>query len=59
MYRRRPPPDNQPRAGPTPGTPTVASPAPTAADLLQRRQLEESVSWSGRERLRCLWYGSD
>jgi hypothetical protein len=26
-----------------------------AADLRQRRQLEESVSWSGRERLRCLW----
>jgi hypothetical protein len=21
-----------------------------------RRQLEKSVSWSGRERLRCLWY---
>jgi hypothetical protein len=22
----------------------------------RRRQLEKSVSWSGRERLRCLWY---
>jgi len=27
-----------------------------AADRRQRRQLEESVSWSGRERLRFLWY---
>ena len=25
-------------------------------DLVHRRQLEKSVSWSGRERLRCLWY---
>ena len=34
----------------------MASPAPGSADLLHRRQLEKSVSWSGRERLRCLWY---
>jgi hypothetical protein len=27
-----------------------------AADLRQRRHLEESVSWSRRERLRFLWY---
>ena len=27
-----------------------------SADPDPRRQLEESVSWSGRERLRCLWY---
>ena len=33
-----------------------SSPAPGRADLVQRRQLEKSVSWSGRERLRCLWY---
>ena len=26
------------------------------ADLVNRRRLERSVSWSGRERLRCLWY---
>jgi hypothetical protein len=26
------------------------------ADLVPRRQLEKAVSWSGRERLRCLWY---
>ena len=29
---------------------------PPPADLVRRRQLEKSVSWSGRERLRCLWY---
>jgi hypothetical protein len=27
-----------------------------AAAHLQRRQLEKMVSWTGRERLRCLWY---
>jgi len=32
------------------------SPAPGTAGLVHRRQLEKSVSWSGRERLRCLWY---
>ena len=31
------------------------SPAP-GPDLVNRRQLEKSVSWSGRERLRCMWY---
>jgi hypothetical protein len=29
---------------------------PAAANL-HRRQLEKMVSWTGRERLRCLWYG--
>jgi hypothetical protein len=33
----------------------MASPA-SSADLVPRRQLEKSVSWSGRERLRGLWY---
>jgi hypothetical protein len=32
------------------------SSAPGSADLVHKRQLEKSVSWSGRERLRCLWY---
>jgi type II restriction/modification system DNA methylase subunit YeeA len=32
------------------------SPAPGPADRVRRRRLEKSVSWSGRERLRCLWY---
>ena len=30
--------------------------APGTADLIPRRHLEKMVSWSGRERLRCLWY---
>jgi hypothetical protein len=34
----------------------MASPAPGSADPIHRRRLEKSVSWSGRERLRCLWY---
>jgi hypothetical protein len=31
---------------------------PTSAlgEHIQKRQLEKSVSWTGRERLRCLWY---
>jgi hypothetical protein len=32
------------------------SPAPGAADLIDRQQLEKTVTWTGRERLRCLWY---
>ena len=32
------------------------APPPVPGDLVHRRQLEKSVSWSGRERLRCLWY---
>jgi len=41
---------------PAPDIAATASPAPGPADLRHRRQLEKSVSWSGRERLRCLWY---
>jgi hypothetical protein len=33
----------------------MASPTPGPADPAHR-QLEKSASWSGRERLRCLWY---
>jgi hypothetical protein len=40
----------------TPGTAAAASPAPGPAGPVRRRQLEKSVSLSGRERLRCLWY---
>jgi hypothetical protein len=32
----------------------TAGSAPGSA--ARRRQLEKTVSWSGRERLRCLWY---
>ena len=57
MHRNHPTPDNE-RPGhlPAPGTAATASSDPGSADLVQRRQLEKSVSWSGRERLRCLWY---
>lgn len=33
---------------------TTATPAP--GEHTQKRQLEKSVSWSGRERFRYLWY---
>jgi hypothetical protein len=51
-------PGHNPPAGrrPAPGTASVPGPAPDPANLVHRRQLEKSVSWSGRERLRCLWY---
>ena len=50
-------PDLQPPSRLTaPDTAAMASPAPAAADLDSRRQPEKSVSWSGRERLRLLWY---
>jgi len=57
MHRNPPTPDNE-RPGhlPVPDMAATASPAPGSADLVPRRQLEKSVSWSGRERLRCLWY---
>jgi hypothetical protein len=32
----------------------MTSPSPT--ELNQRRHLERTVSWTGHERLRCLWY---
>jgi hypothetical protein len=57
MHRNPPPSDNEgPGYPPAPDTAATASPAPGPADLVHRRQLEKSVSWSGGERLRCLWY---
>jgi len=57
MRRNPPTPDQQyPRRLPAPDIAAMASPAPGSADLVHRRQLEKSVSWCGRERLRCLWY---
>jgi hypothetical protein len=57
MPQNLPTPDHQrPGRRPAPGTAATASPASGSADLVHRRQLEKSVSWSGRERLRCLWY---
>jgi hypothetical protein len=34
---------------------TIAA-ALDSAQRIRRRQLEKSVDWTGRERLRCLWY---
>ena len=34
----------------------MTGPAPGSADLIHRRHLEKTVTWTGRERLRCLWY---
>jgi hypothetical protein len=57
MPRNHPTPDHQhPGRLTALGTAATASPAPGPADLVPRRQLEKSVSWSGRDRLRCLWY---
>ena len=57
MFRNLSTPDQQrPDDLPAPGTAATASPVPSSANTIKRRQLEKSVSWSGRERLRCLWY---
>jgi hypothetical protein len=57
MHHNPPTPDHEhPRRLPAPGMAAMASPAPGSADLVPTRQLEKLVSWSGRERLRCLWY---
>ena len=57
MPRNHPTPDKQrPGRLPAPDMAAMASPAPGSADLVHRRRLEKSVSWSGRERLRYFWY---
>ena len=38
------------------GAAAMTSPAPGSADLAHKRYLEKTVSWTGSERLRCLWY---
>ena len=55
MPQNHPTPEQQGPGGlPAPGTASTPSPGP--ADRVHKRQLEKSVSWSGLERLRCLWY---
>jgi hypothetical protein len=57
MYPRQPTAENQRPGCPVPPrTAASTGPAPARLTLIQKRQLEKSVSWSGRERLRCLWY---
>jgi len=34
----------------------MTGPALGPADPIHRRHLEKTVSWTVRERLRCLWY---
>jgi len=41
---------------PTTGAPAETGPAPGPADLIHRQHLEKMVTWTGRERLRGLWY---
>jgi hypothetical protein len=41
---------------PEPGAAAEPGSALGSADLICRRHLEKTVSWTGRERLRCLWY---
>jgi hypothetical protein len=56
MPRNPLPSDQGPGRLPAPDFAATASPVPGSADPVHRLQLEKSVSWSGRERLRCLWY---
>ena len=45
-----------PARRPDTGATAMTGPAPGPADLIHRRHLEKTVTWTGRERLRCLWY---
>jgi hypothetical protein len=56
MPRSRPTPDHQYR-GHLPAADMAVTGSPAgSADLVDQRELEKSVSWSGRELLRCLWF---
>ena len=41
---------------PTQHSPNSQRPSPGPGDLADTRQLEKTISWTGPERLRCLWY---
>jgi hypothetical protein len=57
VYQTQPTANNERPGRPHPlSTAASTGPTPTPADPIRRRQLEKSVSWPGRERLRCLWY---
>ena len=47
---KRQDPDRRPETG------AAAMASPDSAAFIHRRQLEKTVSWTGPERLRCLWY---
>src|SRR5215472_12092421 len=56
MHRNHPTPDDEHPRLPAPGMAAMASSASGTADLVSKGQLEKAVSWTGRERLRGLWY---
>jgi len=45
-----------PRRPRTQGDEKAMTTPPALGEHIQKRQLEKSVSWTGGERLRCLWY---
>ena len=56
MRPRQPTTDNERPGRPhPPGHGGKDRTAGVPAELIQRRQLEKAVSWTRRERLRCLW----
>jgi hypothetical protein len=56
MHPRQPTAGNEPAGRPhPPSTGPSTSPAPSSVNPINRRRRENPVSWSGRERLRCLW----
>jgi hypothetical protein len=47
---------HDPARQPETGATAEPRPAPGTADQIDRRHLEKTVSWTGCERLRGLWY---
>jgi hypothetical protein len=57
MHPRQPAAGNEHRSRPhPPSTAAGTGPARSSANPIKRRQLEKSVSWSGREQIRFLCY---
>jgi hypothetical protein len=57
MPLNQPTPDHQdPGRLPAPDAASAASPSAGSTGRVHKRKLEKSVSWSGREWLRWLWY---
>jgi len=56
MHPRQPTAQRTPGRPYPPGTAGRTGPARVPAELILRRELEKTVSWTRGERLRCLWY---